>query len=94
MFERAGLPFAPITKPEQLFDDPHLGQTGGLAPLTLPDGRATTVPLLPLALAGERLGVRLDPPRLGEHSADLLRELGYSNEEIASMERAALTVRG
>jgi crotonobetainyl-CoA:carnitine CoA-transferase CaiB-like acyl-CoA transferase len=94
MFERAGLPFAPITKPEQLFDDPHLGQTGGLAPLTLPDGRATTVPLLPLALAGERLGVRLDPPRLGEHSADLLRELGYSDEEIASMERAALTVRG
>jgi crotonobetainyl-CoA:carnitine CoA-transferase CaiB-like acyl-CoA transferase len=94
MFERAGLPFAPITKPEQLFDDPHLGQTGGLAPLTLPDGRATTVPLLPLALAGERLGVRLDPPRLGEHSADLLRELGYSNEEIASMQRAALTVRG
>jgi crotonobetainyl-CoA:carnitine CoA-transferase CaiB-like acyl-CoA transferase len=92
MFERAGLPFAPITRPEQLFEDPHLRQTGGLAPLTLPGGRTTSVPLLPLALAGERLGVRLDPPRLGEHSAELLRELGYSNEEIAAMGRANLTV--
>jgi crotonobetainyl-CoA:carnitine CoA-transferase CaiB-like acyl-CoA transferase len=92
MFERAGLPFAPITRPEQLFEDPHLRQTGGLAPLTLPGGRTTSVPLLPLALAGERMGVRLDPPRLGEHSAELLRELGYSNEEIAAMGRANLTV--
>jgi crotonobetainyl-CoA:carnitine CoA-transferase CaiB-like acyl-CoA transferase len=94
MFERAGLPFAPITRPEQLFEDPHLRQTGGLAPLTLPGGRTTSVPLLPLALAGERMGVRLDPPRLGEHSAELLRELGYSDEEIGSMERANLTITG
>jgi crotonobetainyl-CoA:carnitine CoA-transferase CaiB-like acyl-CoA transferase len=94
MFERAGLPFAPITRPEQLFEDPHLRQTGGLAPLTLPGGRITSVPLLPLALAGERMGVRLDPPRLGEHSAELLRELGYSDEEIGSMERANLTITG
>jgi crotonobetainyl-CoA:carnitine CoA-transferase CaiB-like acyl-CoA transferase len=92
IFERASLPFAPITKPEQLFGDPHLLQTGGLAPLALPDGRQTAVPLLPLALAGERLGVRLDPPRLGEHSAELLREIGYSSEDIAAMERANLTV--
>jgi crotonobetainyl-CoA:carnitine CoA-transferase CaiB-like acyl-CoA transferase len=92
IFERHALPFAPITRPEQLFDDPHLQQTGGLAPLTLPDGKTTVVPLLPLTLGGERPGVRLDPPRLGEHGAQLLRELGYSAAEISALERAKTTV--
>jgi crotonobetainyl-CoA:carnitine CoA-transferase CaiB-like acyl-CoA transferase len=91
IFEQAALPFAPITRPEQLFDDPHLNETGGLAPLTLPDGRATVVPLLPLTMDGERPGVRLHPPHLGEHSAELLRELGYTEAEISAMERAKLT---
>ncbi len=82
IFEAQGLPFAPITRPEQLFDDPHLQQTGGLAPLKLPDGRETAVPLLPLTLDGRRPGVRLNPPVLGEHSRVLLAELGYSAEDI------------
>jgi crotonobetainyl-CoA:carnitine CoA-transferase CaiB-like acyl-CoA transferase len=82
VFERNGLPFAPITRPEQLFDDPHLNVTGGLAPLTLPDGRETKVPLFPFTLDGERLPVRLQPPRLGEHTNELLRAAGYSDEQL------------
>jgi crotonobetainyl-CoA:carnitine CoA-transferase CaiB-like acyl-CoA transferase len=85
VFEQHGLPFAPITRPEQLFDDPHLNATGGLAPLELPDGRATKVPLLPLLLDGERPGVRLQPPKFNEHGAALLRELGYTDDEIARL---------
>ncbi len=65
VFERNGLPFAPITRPEDLFDDPHLNATGGLAPLTLPDGRAIKVPLFPFTLGGERPGLRLQPPPPG-----------------------------
>jgi crotonobetainyl-CoA:carnitine CoA-transferase CaiB-like acyl-CoA transferase len=84
VFERNGLPFAPITRPQDLFDDPHLNATGGLAPLTLPDGRETRVPLLPFTLGGERPGLRLNPPRLGEHTEALLREVGYSDAAIAS----------
>ena len=91
LFERHGLPFAPITKPHELLDDPHLCATGGLAPITLPDGEragqtAQTV-LLPLAIDGERLGVRRSPPRLGEHSADLLTELGYSADDAQRLSR-------
>lgn len=85
VFEAHGLPFAPITDPQHLFDDPHLQQTGGLAPMELPDGRQTAVPLLPLTLAGERLGLRLNPPKLDEHGADILRGLGYSDDEVATM---------
>ena len=85
IFEKNGLPFAPITRPEDLFEDPHLLATGGLAPLQLPDGRETRVPLLPVMLDGQRPGVRLQPPRLNEHGPELLRSLGYDEAQIASL---------
>ena len=91
VFEKNALPFAPITRPQDLFDDPHLQATGGLAPITLLDGRETRVVLLPLTLGGERPGVRLNPPRLGEHSQKLLQELGYSAAEIESLTSHQIT---
>ena len=85
VFEKNGLPFAPITRPQDLFDDPHLLATGGLAPLVLPDGRTTLVPLLPLTLDGDRPGVRSNPPQLGEHTDALLAEVGYSCAQIETL---------
>lgn len=86
LFERAGLPFAPIRRPEDLLDDPHLLATGGLADIALPDGsdagRRVKTALLPLTLAGERLRVRLDPPRFGAHTRPLLAGLGYDDAQI------------
>jgi crotonobetainyl-CoA:carnitine CoA-transferase CaiB-like acyl-CoA transferase len=99
-FEALGLPYAPITKPEELFDDPHLNATGGLAPVTVPAdasaaGQAvdTRVPLLPVSLDGARLPVRRGPPSIGEHSRALLAELGYAAPDIDALVDAGV-VRG
>lgn len=91
-FEKVGLPYAPITRPQDLFDDPHLIASGGLAPITVPPdasgaGHAveTRTALLPLTLDGHRPGVRAAPPRLGEHTESLLRDLGYDDASIAGL---------
>ena len=89
LFERAGLPFAPIRKPEALFDDEHLQATGGLADITLTDGaragQTTQTTLLPFTLAGERLGVGAQPPRMGADTAAVLAEIGYAASEIEAL---------
>jgi len=83
--EALGLPFAPIAKPDDLFDDPHLNASGGLTPITLPDGRKTKVPNLPIEMDGMRFGTRLDLPRVGEHTRELLLSLGYAEDEVAAL---------
>jgi crotonobetainyl-CoA:carnitine CoA-transferase CaiB-like acyl-CoA transferase len=89
IFERHGLPFAPIRKPEDLYDDPHLQATGGLADVVLPDGeragQTVKTTLFPITLDGKRLPVRLHPPRLGEHTQQLLAGVGYSAAEIDAL---------
>jgi crotonobetainyl-CoA:carnitine CoA-transferase CaiB-like acyl-CoA transferase len=89
IFERAGLPFAPINRPEDLFDDPHLVQTGALADVVVPDGpkagETVKAALLPFTMDGERLGVRLDPPRRGEHTDAVLRSIGLDEARIAAL---------
>jgi crotonobetainyl-CoA:carnitine CoA-transferase CaiB-like acyl-CoA transferase len=83
------LPFAPIRRPEELFDDEHLLATGGLADITLPDGeragQTAKATLFPFTLDGQRLGVRLDPPRLGSHTRELLAGLGYATAQTDAL---------
>ena len=83
--ESLGLPFAPIAKPEDLFDDPHLNASGGLTPVTLPDGTKTKVPNLPIEMDGMRFGTRLDLPRVGEHTREVLEQLGYNDAAVAKL---------
>jgi crotonobetainyl-CoA:carnitine CoA-transferase CaiB-like acyl-CoA transferase len=88
-FEKVGLPFAPITKPHELFHDKHLQASGGLAPIGVPADCSgankyiqTTTPLLPMMLNGQRPTIRANPPSLGEHTEMILSELGYDDAAI------------
>jgi len=80
--EKAQLPFAPITKPEELFDDPHLACPGAMVEVTLADGRTCPVPAPPIEMKGRRFGLRHDVPRVGQHSATIAEELGYEQPWI------------
>jgi crotonobetainyl-CoA:carnitine CoA-transferase CaiB-like acyl-CoA transferase len=90
--EALGLPFAPIARPVELFDDPHLNAAGGLLPITLPNGVTTKLPNIPLAIDGERPALRRDLPTPGQHGAEIARELGYGEAEIAAMQAAGMLV--
>jgi len=91
VFEKNELPFAPMTKPQDLFDVPHLNATGGLAPIRMNDGSESKVPLMPFTLGGERPGIRLQPPLLGEHTDALLREVGNPDAQIAQLKSHDVT---
>ena len=80
----SGLPFAPIGRPEDLFDDPHLLAGQGLAPVTLADGTHTFLPVLPIALDGQRLGGGT-LPAAGADTDRVLAGLGLDGAAIAAL---------
>lgn len=83
--ESGGLPYAEIRKPEDLFDDEHLNESGGLLKLEMPDGKSAMLPAIPLQMGTERFGVRRNVPRAGEHTGEVLSQLGYSRADIDAL---------
>jgi len=87
--DRAGIPFAPINRPTDLFDDPHLTTANGLLDVTLPGGdragEIASLPILPIEVDGEKMALRHDLPAPGQQSTDILQGLGYSVNEIAQL---------
>jgi crotonobetainyl-CoA:carnitine CoA-transferase CaiB-like acyl-CoA transferase len=75
LLETAGIPYAPIVRPDQLLDDPHLKQSGGLVPMQTDEGDTADVVLLPLTLGGRRFGVRQPLAKVGEHTREILSRL-------------------
>ena len=91
--ENSGLPFAPIAKPEDMFEDPHLMASGGLLDITLPDGTDTRLPALPIEMHGERFAALRNPPRSGEHTVEVLQEAGYSEADIDALIAGGVAAR-
>jgi len=84
----ADISFAPIARPQDLFDHPHLLANGSLAETTLPGGVKTRLPLLPFQMFGWRPQLTRDPPEIGQHNDEVLAEIGYDGEGIAALKAA------
>ncbi|GAB1422079.1 CaiB/BaiF CoA-transferase family protein [Anaerolineales bacterium] len=83
--EEAQIPFAPISRPEDLFDDPQLNAGGSLVEVELADGSKSRFPKLPMSIEGNDLGLRMEAPRIGEHTESILEALGYTSEAIQGL---------
>ena len=83
--ETTGLPFAPIQRPEDLATDPHLVESGGLLDMTIPEGGEISLPAMPIAIDGIRPGLSINPPEIGEHSHQVLKALGLSDDDIEQL---------
>jgi len=83
--EKAGIPFAPVARPQDLCDDPHLNASEGLVTTTLPGGGVAKLPKIPLRLNHASFGLRRNPPGIGEGSLEIYRKLGLSAADITLM---------
>jgi crotonobetainyl-CoA:carnitine CoA-transferase CaiB-like acyl-CoA transferase len=87
--ERAAIPFAPVNQPVDLWDDPHMNQSGGLVAATeTPGGHQVKLPKLPLRLDGRTFDLRLQPPTVGEGAGDILALAGLSPTDIEALAAA------
>ncbi len=82
-----GLPFAPIGRPEDMIDDPHLLASGGLETVCLPDGTRTLLPVPPIAMDFARTDSVASLPEPGADGQEVLQRLGYSPEEARSLSK-------
>lgn len=80
--EGTGLPFAPIARPEDMFDDPHLIAGGGLESVKMLNGETIALPVLPIEMDGKRPSAASSMPEIGAHSDDILARLGYDHTAI------------
>ncbi len=83
--EEASIPFAPIAKPEDLFDDIQLNEGGSLLQTTLPDGTETKLPKTPIEYEGLSFDLRMNPPQIGEHTFEILKSINLSDEQIEKL---------
>jgi crotonobetainyl-CoA:carnitine CoA-transferase CaiB-like acyl-CoA transferase len=89
-FLKANLPFSPVNRPSDLFDDPHLNQPGRLLNIRMPGGKPSKLPPLPFTLDGEIFPLRLEAPGAGEHTDAILHDLGYQDGNIAELKGKGL----
>jgi len=84
--ERAQIPAGPVYSPEQALQDPHVRAAGLMREVDFP-GLPIPAPIseTPVRFSATPAGVRARAPRLGEHSDEILRELGYGAAEIAEL---------
>ncbi|HMQ08168.1 MAG TPA: CaiB/BaiF CoA-transferase family protein [Saprospiraceae bacterium] len=93
MLEKAGIPFAPIAHPEDLFTDPHLNANGSLVDTCLENQVKAPLPIFPLQWGEQRTDTWNDAPAIGEHTYEILLRAGFSPVELESYEKEGIIVK-
>jgi crotonobetainyl-CoA:carnitine CoA-transferase CaiB-like acyl-CoA transferase len=83
--DKAGVPFAPINKPIDLIDDPHMLGSGALLDITLENGETIKLPGLPIEFDSQKAPLRKSPPQPGQGAKQHLQSLGLSHERIQAL---------
>ena len=83
---KAGIPCGPINTINKVFDEPQVQHRGMQVELTRKDGNRLPSVANPINLSQTPVSYRSAPPKLGEHSRDILRaDLGLSEEQIEAL---------
>jgi len=90
--ERISIPYAPVARARDLYDDPQLNAGGRMLPVRLPDGRMPKLPRLPVEIGDHDLGLRRQPPAVGEHTREILSELGLDDQAVSELEAKGIIV--
>src|SRR5580700_1309843 len=72
VFDRIDIPFAPVAKPADLFDDPQLNAGGRMLDIEFANGKRAKIPRLPVEIGAHDFALRRQAPTIGEHSAEIL----------------------
>jgi crotonobetainyl-CoA:carnitine CoA-transferase CaiB-like acyl-CoA transferase len=83
--ERARIPYAPLRRPDQLVDDPHLNASDQWMVTPLPGRPPAKLPKLPVRSTAFEFGLRRPAPGLGEHTREVLSEFGLSKDQIDAL---------
>jgi len=90
--QKSKIPFAPLMRPDQLFDDPHLNESGGLVQTTFPGDIQTKMPKIPLRIGDYDFNLKTDPPEVGQYGRSVLADIGYAEDDIEDLTEKGIVV--
>ncbi len=90
ILDKAGIPFSPISHPEDLFTDPHLNANGSLVETSLDNGIRAKLPVFPLQWGNERTTTWNDAPHIGEHTGEILKSIGIRDQTMQELAREGI----
>lgn len=92
IMDRVGIPFSPVRRPSDLFDDPQLNAHGRMLQTRMPSGKTVKLPSMPFTINGEVQTLRLQPPTSGEHTDAVMAQFGYTQEQIEKLRQEKIIV--
>ncbi|HXX50711.1 MAG TPA: CaiB/BaiF CoA-transferase family protein [Xanthobacteraceae bacterium] len=90
LFDRIDIPFAPVARPGDLFDDPQLNAHGRMLEIQFANGARGKIPRLPIEIGAHDFALRRQAPAIGEHTEEILAELGLSPDDIEALRRRGI----